>query len=335
MPPTTPPGRRLRFATRRKADGRLRRGRPLGLRPPGGRPAARAGPRWSARPPLRRGPRQLLRPPRRGSQGGRPGPGGSAGVTFCYLPPYSPELNPIEPVWRQVKYQDIPERSHPTDTALQTAVETALTTRARRLPESTNELTSTCSGHRLPHPGEHREPPALRRGRPMCLPSSPAMSIRILQPRLETETPRSAIGQTHGSAPTPATTRPTVPADRQRPRLPLPPGCGRGQGVRGLFRTIQQLSEQSVRRWRLEAPSGKCEPVSPCEGNPVIRSGQPLPFGYNTAARDGGSVVGQPWTASHRARLGRVRPVRVNRSERLRATRGANEACPLPTSRCG
>ena len=64
----------------------------------------------------------------------------AAGVSFCYLPPYSPELNPIEPVWRQVKYQDLPERSHPTDTALQAAVEAALTTRARHIAESTNEL---------------------------------------------------------------------------------------------------------------------------------------------------------------------------------------------------
>jgi DDE superfamily endonuclease len=64
----------------------------------------------------------------------------ASGVTFCYLPPYSPELNPIEPVWRQAKYQDLPERSHPTDTALQTAVEAALTDRARRLDKPTNEL---------------------------------------------------------------------------------------------------------------------------------------------------------------------------------------------------
>jgi hypothetical protein len=64
----------------------------------------------------------------------------AGGVTFCYLPPYSPELNPIEPVWRQAKYQDLPERSHPTDTALQAAVEAALTDRARRLAESTKEL---------------------------------------------------------------------------------------------------------------------------------------------------------------------------------------------------
>lgn len=64
----------------------------------------------------------------------------ASNVHFCYLPPYSPELNPIEPVWRQVKYQDMPQRSHPTDTALQAAVETAFTTRARRLAETTNQL---------------------------------------------------------------------------------------------------------------------------------------------------------------------------------------------------
>lgn len=61
-------------------------------------------------------------------------------VHFCYLPPYSPELNPIELVWRQVKYQDLPERSHPTDHALQVAVETALADRANRLRESTQNL---------------------------------------------------------------------------------------------------------------------------------------------------------------------------------------------------
>ncbi len=62
------------------------------------------------------------------------------GVAFSSLPPDSPELNPIESLWRQVTYQDLPERSHPTDTALQAAVEAALTDRARRLAESTNEL---------------------------------------------------------------------------------------------------------------------------------------------------------------------------------------------------
>lgn len=64
----------------------------------------------------------------------------AADVEFWYLPPYSPELNPIEPLWRQVKYQDLPERSHPTDRSLQAAVEGALTARARRLAKPTNDL---------------------------------------------------------------------------------------------------------------------------------------------------------------------------------------------------
>jgi len=64
----------------------------------------------------------------------------AAAIHFCYLPPYSPELNPIESLWRQVKYQDIPERSYPTDRALQAAVEAALNDRARRLAATTNNL---------------------------------------------------------------------------------------------------------------------------------------------------------------------------------------------------
>ena len=63
-----------------------------------------------------------------------------ANIHFWYLPPYSPELNAIEPVWRQIKYQDLPVRSHPTAHALQAAVETALRDRATRLRESTHDL---------------------------------------------------------------------------------------------------------------------------------------------------------------------------------------------------
>jgi hypothetical protein len=52
----------------------------------------------------------------------------------CYfLPPYGPELNAIEPLWRQVKYQDLPVRSQPTAEALQAAVEPALRDRAQVL----------------------------------------------------------------------------------------------------------------------------------------------------------------------------------------------------------
>ncbi len=64
----------------------------------------------------------------------------AADIHFCSLPPYRPELNPIEPVWRQAKHQDIPERSHPTDAALQAAVDAALSRRAQRLQESTTNL---------------------------------------------------------------------------------------------------------------------------------------------------------------------------------------------------
>jgi putative transposase len=62
------------------------------------------------------------------------------GVAFVYLPPYSPELNLIEPLWRHVKHEDLPERSHPTAEALQQAVNAALAARARRPFKSTTPL---------------------------------------------------------------------------------------------------------------------------------------------------------------------------------------------------
>lgn len=62
------------------------------------------------------------------------------GIHFFYLPTYSPELNDIEPLWRQIKYQDLPERSHKTAVSLQNAVESALAKRARQISESKNEL---------------------------------------------------------------------------------------------------------------------------------------------------------------------------------------------------
>jgi putative transposase len=45
------------------------------------------------------------------------------GIYLYSLPPYSPELNEIEPVFRQVKYQEIPVRSHTTRAGLREAVE--------------------------------------------------------------------------------------------------------------------------------------------------------------------------------------------------------------------
>lgn len=48
------------------------------------------------------------------------------GIYFFYLPPYSPELNRIEGLWRHVKHEEMPIRSYQTLDALQTAVADAL-----------------------------------------------------------------------------------------------------------------------------------------------------------------------------------------------------------------
>ena len=46
-------------------------------------------------------------------------------VHLYYLPPYAPELNAIEPVFRAVKHLDLPERLYPTATTLVAAVDAA------------------------------------------------------------------------------------------------------------------------------------------------------------------------------------------------------------------
>src|SRR5262245_19077757 len=50
----------------------------------------------------------------------------AAGIELFYLPPYSPELNLIEGLWRHVKHEELPIRSHTTAQALQAAVDQAL-----------------------------------------------------------------------------------------------------------------------------------------------------------------------------------------------------------------
>jgi hypothetical protein len=50
------------------------------------------------------------------------------GVHLYYLPPYSPELNAIEPVFRVIKHDELPERRYATVPALLTAVHAAFTT---------------------------------------------------------------------------------------------------------------------------------------------------------------------------------------------------------------
>jgi hypothetical protein len=62
------------------------------------------------------------------------------GVTFYYLPPYSPKLNRIEPEWHALKYDRLQERSFTTGPALKAAVDAALDARAAELA-ATHETT--------------------------------------------------------------------------------------------------------------------------------------------------------------------------------------------------
>jgi len=64
------------------------------------------------------------------------------GVGFSYLPPYSPDLNRIEEVWRHVKYEDLPVRSYQTLDALRTAVADALNHHAVPLTDATDATTN-------------------------------------------------------------------------------------------------------------------------------------------------------------------------------------------------
>jgi transposase len=57
----------------------------------------------------------------------------AAGIYLYFLPPYSPELNQIEPVFRQVKHQEIPRRSFTTRRGLRDAVATGFSDYGRRL----------------------------------------------------------------------------------------------------------------------------------------------------------------------------------------------------------
>ncbi len=57
----------------------------------------------------------------------------AAGIELFYLPPYSPELNMIEPMWRHIKHEEMPVRSHSTADELKEAVDTALDKRVAAL----------------------------------------------------------------------------------------------------------------------------------------------------------------------------------------------------------
>jgi transposase len=62
----------------------------------------------------------------------RPGLAG-LGVYLYYLPPYSPALNRIEPVFKQVKHHEMPTRSFTTRADLRQAVEDGFDAYRRRL----------------------------------------------------------------------------------------------------------------------------------------------------------------------------------------------------------
>ena len=55
------------------------------------------------------------------------------GVFLYYLPPYSPELNAIEPAFRTIKHYRMPERRYATVPALLDAVHAAFTTHEEHL----------------------------------------------------------------------------------------------------------------------------------------------------------------------------------------------------------
>lgn len=64
----------------------------------------------------------------------------AAGVLLYSLPPYSPELNRIEELWRHVTYGELPVRSYRTLDGLRAAVEGALGDHAARLLDGTTHF---------------------------------------------------------------------------------------------------------------------------------------------------------------------------------------------------
>jgi hypothetical protein len=63
------------------------------------------------------------------------------GGDLFYLPPRSPELNDIELVWRQAKYQDYPQRAQTSIDAIGEAVDRAMTRQRDRIRQSATNFT--------------------------------------------------------------------------------------------------------------------------------------------------------------------------------------------------
>ena len=64
----------------------------------------------------------------------------AAGVILHFLPPYSPELNPMELVWRHAKYETAPIRSYQDLDALHAAVDQTLAAYAQHLSNPKRNL---------------------------------------------------------------------------------------------------------------------------------------------------------------------------------------------------
>ncbi len=63
------------------------------------------------------------------------------GIYLYYLPPYSPELNAVERVFRTIKHHELPGRTYPTLARLTTAVEAAFARQeAKLLAQSQTQL---------------------------------------------------------------------------------------------------------------------------------------------------------------------------------------------------
>lgn len=60
----------------------------------------------------------------------------AADISLFYLPPYSPELSDIEPVWQSVKHHEMPKRSFEAVRDLKRSVEEALARKADALRQS-------------------------------------------------------------------------------------------------------------------------------------------------------------------------------------------------------
>jgi transposase len=64
-----------------------------------------------------------------------------ANIELFYLPPYSPKLSEIEPIWNDTKHHEMQRRSYSSITELKNALDQALTRKANNLINSRKEST--------------------------------------------------------------------------------------------------------------------------------------------------------------------------------------------------